>query len=217
MEISDLRMPEIVLERFLCISGLYFHDAYFEALELIESEWPQLSQHLQLLPYLLRFRGYCMNQLGDIEGALRAYTELIRLTPNDVQIRENLAETRERALDRLLPLAQRDEWLELQPLAEALLESAPRSVEARWWLAVSHSELGASESAAELLEDLVDEYPLRVDFQCALVTALQRAGRLGEACNRCEQAIFSLKRAGRDPGRLLDVCRELHSTPPSDS
>lgn len=161
--------------------------------------------------------GSLHEQLGDFPGAAEAYREAMRIEPNLVGARANLAAvldaqlTQDRALQpadrvRLLKEVEQLRAAEFELLArDAKLAPDNGAIQYRYGLALYlRNEV---EPALAAIKHAVELEPRTVDFRLAYTLLLQKAGRIKEAI---EQAETILKQRPQDQGakQLLQELRQ---------
>ncbi len=159
------------------------HDEALECYETVVRGGPEIVEAL------LR-KGDLMLKIKELELALEAYREALRLSPEEPEIEERIAlleEERKDPVDRALREAATANYDGAEELFLRGLQGE-RASEARRGLIDLYTETNRDEEALALLDEALESEPRDLDLILRRVKALTKRGRLADALEACEMA-----------------------------
>ncbi len=145
---------------------------------------------------------HVLASLGDFEGAMRAATEALQLTPDDPRAGEQLASV----------VADAGDGQRLAPLADSLVARFPERPDPHYYRASALFIGGRTEDALAAIRQVTEKHPDHARAQNLLGAACATLGR-----RDCAQAAFeaSLNANPRDPATYINLAQfSLESAKP---
>jgi tetratricopeptide (TPR) repeat protein len=200
--LDRLRRPAEALEALeqVLARDPWNHGALFQKGALLEREgrhdealgcYDRILQGGPIYLQALVRKGDILTSLGEGELAWEAYTEALRLSPDDAPLREKveaLEVEREDALDRARRERQAGNPTDAEAWYLRALEGEGRPEALRELLEI-YLEGGRREEAIPLLDEAILEAPRDADLLLRRAEALAELGRLADALDACEGVV----------------------------